>query len=54
MDYRIAEEERNIILQLCDIALKAGGLQNKTAVDKIINIFAVEAPLTPEVVIQGK
>ena len=34
--YAFTEEETNIIIQLCDIALKSGGLQSKPLVDKIL------------------
>lgn len=41
MKYEITDEVKNIIVQMCDIALKAGGLQNKVAVDTVLGVFKV-------------
>lgn len=37
--YKIDKETYRLIIQLCDLALKAGGLQNKDAVDYIVSRF---------------
>jgi len=41
MKYNIDEETKNIIVQMCDIALKAGGLNNKLAVDRVLQVLDV-------------
>lgn len=37
--YEVSDESINLIVQMCDVALKAGGLANKPAVDIILNTF---------------
>lgn len=37
MKYEVNEKIKSMIIDLCDVALKAGGLKNKPGVDYILN-----------------
>ena len=40
MKYEISESDLKLIQGLLDVALRAGGLQNKPAVDRLVYVFA--------------
>lgn len=40
MKYELTEKDLELINQLLDVALRAGGLQNKPAVDYLIDKFS--------------
>jgi len=39
MKYEINDDVKNLITQMCDLALKQGGLQNKQGVDIVLNVL---------------
>lgn len=41
-----SQETANLLRQLCDVALKAGGLQNMNAVLNILNSIRIDPSLT--------
>jgi len=47
--FELTREEVDGLYSFFDLALKSGGLQNKSAVDKYIAIFQLPAPETPAV-----
>jgi len=42
MKYEISDEVKNIIVKMCDLTLKAGGLQNKPSVDLVLRTLSVK------------
>jgi hypothetical protein len=42
MQVEISEEVQKIIIELCDLALRSGGLKNKPYVDKVLELFKNE------------
>lgn len=38
--FRISEEDLKLVYSLIDVALRAGGLQNKPAADRLIQVFS--------------
>lgn len=40
MKYSFNEEERAILVQMCDICLKSGGLQNLEPIQKVLAILS--------------
>jgi hypothetical protein len=39
MKYEINEDVKNLITQMCDLALKQGGMANKQGVDIVLNVL---------------
>jgi len=40
MIFELTEQDLELIKSMCDVCLRAGGLQNKAAVDRIISVFS--------------
>jgi hypothetical protein len=49
MKYEINEDVKNLITQMCDLALKQGGLSNKQGVDIVLNMLSTPIPDLREV-----
>jgi len=47
----VDQEGKQVLQQLCDIALRAGGLQNLQPINALLNLMQVEnpAPVVPPV-----
>lgn len=41
MKFELTKEELEIVEQLLDVALRAGGMHNKPAVDKLLQVFSM-------------
>lgn len=42
--FELTEEETKLIFDLLDLALKAGGLSNKSVVDRLFRVFTTPIP----------